>query len=805
MLKNIAKLRIKGKIFETPTELPIFIKKDRSTGNETPIKGTVIYGRNGSGKSTIAAGFSKLKGESVENIDSVDVIDKDGNIINLTTEEKAHIFVFDTEFIDTKVKLVNKKDEKGGMQTIVMLGELGDIESDINKKSEELEQVKSEIKKQQSECEKYEKGGENNLDKLYDDIKALLKTDDGWVIRAKKFGDSGRVTDAVIHDCRNSAPSKGRNELVTAFNDKLEELKKAEKGLTSIIATIPLLHWEFDDTYLTELLAKKIEKLQFSDRENYLMSLVADEIRKIKNTMESSEERCPFCFQEISSEYKYDYLGSINRVLSKDREEHEDELERQQKVLNKILSDINNINIKDIDNIKSLDSYTIFEDLKETSVGLLEKALSNIKMKIDTIYNPIEVEELKISSVLLELSDILVKLNNEKDEYNSNTVSVNDIKEELKTINNQIGYYEIEDLYNKYEKSKEEKKEAMEKLSHMKRTEAKIEFEMTKLKERKEQVDIAADEINKYLAFILGTKDRLTLEYDNIDRVYKLKTRGQGIKTKQASVGEQNIIALSYFFASILEHKSKTDAYSEEHLIVIDDPVSSFDASNRVGIMSFLRYIGDVMIEKNRESKILITTHDLKTAYDIDVILQEINATNKKKWKCYKYELKNKEFIEFADKRNEYEELMRIVYRYANEDPSVSSYDIVIGNIMRQVLEAYSTFTYGSGMVDISRKKSILSVIPDEEDYMRRYFKDRMYKLYLNGGSHKEESVRTLDNTLFFNDNPIEKRDIARDIICLLYKLNSEHVLQYLTYDQVKREDVELIIKGWIENIPDIG
>lgn len=48
MLKDIATIKLKGAFFQTESELPLLSE------NGIPVKASLIYGRNGSGKSTIA-------------------------------------------------------------------------------------------------------------------------------------------------------------------------------------------------------------------------------------------------------------------------------------------------------------------------------------------------------------------------------------------------------------------------------------------------------------------------------------------------------------------------------------------------------------------------------------------------------------------------------------------------------------------------------------------------------------------------------------------------------------------------------
>ena len=61
------------------------------------------------------------------------MFDKDGTIINLSEDEKKHIFVFDEEFVDANVKL-----QDTGLNTIVMLGQQVELADKITDAQNEL-------------------------------------------------------------------------------------------------------------------------------------------------------------------------------------------------------------------------------------------------------------------------------------------------------------------------------------------------------------------------------------------------------------------------------------------------------------------------------------------------------------------------------------------------------------------------------------------------------------------------------------------------------------------------------------------
>ena len=82
------------------------------------VNAVILCGRNGSGKSTIARAFSKLKGNDEPTIQTAHLIDTHGSIITLTEQEKLYTFIFDEDFVNKNVRIADD-----GLEAIVMLGE----------------------------------------------------------------------------------------------------------------------------------------------------------------------------------------------------------------------------------------------------------------------------------------------------------------------------------------------------------------------------------------------------------------------------------------------------------------------------------------------------------------------------------------------------------------------------------------------------------------------------------------------------------------------------------------------------------
>ena len=248
-------------------------------------------------------------------------------------------------------------------------------------------------------------------------------------------------------------------------------------------------------------------------------------------------------------------------------------------------------------------------------------------------------------------------------------------------------------------------------------------------------------------------------------------------------------------YAFVLAGKNKDTAYNDEYLIIIDDPVSSYDFENKIGILSFLKYKLSQFLNGNVNSSAVVMTHDLLTLFDLEKISQELNSEWKRVFlgqplKYHLWELENCAFKRFEyRKRQEYTELVRLIYEYGCGN--AGEYDIVIGNIMRQALEAFATFEFKKGIADVSTDETLLAGMCEEH---KSYFKNLMYRIVLNNGSHREEQAQSMEIDFLSVISEVEKRRTAKEIICFIYLLNKAHILAHLG-------DVSSTIETWCEEV----
>ncbi len=568
MLKDISSVKLQGAKFSSITVLPILNSSD---GKYTKI--SLIYGRNGSGKSTIAKAFRKIKGEAITASIITDVTNTTKQSVALSDTERTSIFVFDEDFVTDNVRI-----EGSGLGSIVMFGEQVNLTSQIEQVESELKKAENVVKSKFTTLKEYQTDTNPKAPSFYiKKIRKVLQHNDGWAARDSKVKGLRRnssVTDETYKKFVTLTPEKSRDELVIAFDSKMKELKLAENGMSKIVEIVPSVpdvYKHYSITLANELIKKKIEKPELSEREKYLLSLVmagkTDALQtRINNLNDRETTFCPYCLQDLTTEYKANLVMRIQKVLTDEVKHHQSQLQK----------------LKQTKLILELSPFSILPSC-QTCIDLMTKINDNIvanntllQRKIENPYTPIIDEELSdIIEAIKSLDKALKKLAEEKKAHNNKVTKTKPIEDALIVINNQIAHHDVIDFVKRLDIQKKEMTTAQKAYNDAVSYRDEKKKTLEDLNGRRKSIDIAVDIINNGLKYILFAEDRLTIERDGDS--YKLLSNGHPVLPKDVSVGERNIIGLCYFFTSIMTGKNKDTAYNNEYLIIIDDPISSYE------------------------------------------------------------------------------------------------------------------------------------------------------------------------------------------------------------------------------------
>lgn len=803
MIKDITTLTLEGGCFSSKSKLKIFAQNIN-----------IIYGRNGSGKSTIAKAVKMIR-DGTENAD----INAKFNTEPTATDKKT-IFVYDEEYIDNSVKTSHD-----GLDTIVMLGEQNDIQADIDKLNKEsysnnvrLDELTREIEELQSD--------KNNKSSKYwvKNLKQALKATNAWAARdeaiiGKKI--RGSVSDDLINRLKEglikiSNVNNETNEIAIKeeFLEELENRSANLKENTSsylsaknygfIADNINIRCHQPDWGHIRTLLECAVNNPNLNEREKFLLekiksNVLPDYLEKAQQHFNKDERMCPYCLREISEIEIEELCNTLKNILNNEVTSLKSEISKCITELDNLVNEANfNLDLESLANIPQINTKA---KRAHKLLSLLKNKLlytrDQLKLKFSHPYQLIDVSFVnKTQELFEEYTKEAEELDDLIKQHNGNCEQLEQIKAELSDENFDLAVIEnhvyISNLIQreKHEEALYKEKEKLELRNKI------IEREKENLQADYRNVNIALDYINDALKFIFFSTNRVTLE--NKNGKYCVKSRGQHIKPYQLSVGERNAISLAYFFCSMFDNCNTNEKYTKERLIVIDDPISSFDFENRVGILSFLQVSLEKILKGNRNSKILLLSHDIQTIFDLiksakSIITntnKSLNDKDKVSSCCCRIEKKQAGNTELTSDKNvnEYKTNLHEIFNFAKDNTNISpEKSFGIGNKMRRVAEAISTFLYKCGFEDLLRKDELLRDLTQER---QNHYRNTLFRLIFHGMSHSEEKVKNF-NPVYEAFSPHEVRNIARSFLLFLNDTHKHHLSSFLEADEID------IIKSW--------
>lgn len=325
------------------------------------------------------------------------------------------------------------------------------------------------------------------------------------------------------------------------------------------------------------------------------------------------------------------------------------------------------------------------------------------------------------------------------------------------------------------------------------------------LKTSVSRFNVAANRINRALAYIFMSKARLQISTSADGVFYRIKINDHDVTPTDISIGERNALALAYFFSEIMNGKELDEISSIERLIILDDPVSSFDHENKMGVLSYIMH----EIENLKNSRFICLMHDLHSfmalASSIKAHDGKSGATNPIGQFTYTLNCKRGGLKPLnLETTNEYRFNFDEVLEYASlEEPEEN---VHVGNQMRRILEAYSTFVYRKGFEYLFYGELIRG---ENAKLYNEYFKNNLSRFVVNDESHLQGRIRSLTdcNSLFASIDDHEKQRAIRDSICLLYLINPEHILSLRDKNEEK-DALKTLIEPWLaairENAPSL-
>ncbi|WFR58803.1 AAA family ATPase [Anaerocolumna sp. AGMB13025] len=649
----------------------------------TDKKTNLIYGLNGTGKSTLSSflysinnpKYDKCKVEGLLNTDKLLVYNQQFIQDNFYETEDIHgIFTLSKE--NKAVKTIID-DAKNNIKTL--LTQKLKLDTDANNL----------LLKYQKQKDEYEK--------------------EVWKIKTEYSGG-----DRVLEYCLEGL--KGKKEVLfqhivsldmpaIKLTYSVEDLKRdaiALQGDAKKVLTVTKIQFDVSMIENSTLLAKVI----VGNKE----SSVSELIEKMKNSdwvnqglqfvhMEDGQAICPFCQQKtITDVFLKEIEGYFDESYQKDKDRIIELLEKYE--------DITKNEFLNIQNFKQNEFFTKYN--KDLDICLAEitkvttENIHRLKKKVEMPSMIVSLE--KIDEIVGKINVLIDKVNVEIREYNekidNKQKSLNDIKEKFWKIM-RFDYDAIINLYRTTEKDYKVASSEMQINLQKKQDDIKVQQKIVDENSKKTvNIDEAVENIKKGLIDI-GISDFTIEKHSDEEALYHLKRENSNSNVfKTLSEGEKMVISFLYFI-ELCKGETKTEAISTGKIIVIDDPISSL---SHIYIFNIGRLIHNEFLRTEKYEQIFVLTHSLYFFYELTCINHD---ERKKLQKLYRL-CKNSEGSSFIEMK--YEEIQNDYQAYWQIIKDNTQSPALIANCMRNIMEYFFNFVEKQDFAQVFQRPELQEI-----------------------------------------------------------------------------------------------
>ncbi|WP_270642000.1 AAA family ATPase [Paraclostridium sordellii] len=746
----------------------------------------LFYGWNGCGKSTLVKLFRILeKKNSIELYKNAEfsIEMMDGNKIKNSTLDNFNdkIFIYNQDFIKDNI------DWDGTAKSILLLSrESIEKTKSLNEfklslygdKDKDIKGLYNDKNENQKKIDEIDNRIEKNLSNIASDIK-------------EKFIDlSIKEKHYIFYD------KKKLKNLITENRDLLctmnlyinyEEKRNLEDILKSgQKESIKINYKKIDTKRFDSILNKIIRILDTSVTANVIDRLksnkeISDWVEsglKLHKRMELSH--CEFCGSELNYERLENLEKHFNNELNTLKESIETikkDIELNLMIKDEYKLDFNELYLEERSKVEEIykDLLKEIDELNDKFGGLIsllnykkDRPFEKIPMDIPSIKDDIN----KVNNKYLALENIITN-------HNKQVENINDtVKEAIKKL--EI-FYAQKSLMDRNYFADETLLEQLKKTSVTYENNIEsIEKEIKSIESELSNEVVAAEEFNKKLSLFLG-HDEIKLKFNSDIKGYQIIRYPSEEIAKNLSEGEKTAISFIYYITKLTENGNKI----ENSILVIDDPISSFDSNKLFSSYAYLK------LECEKAKQIFIMTHNynyfkLVRGWIKSKKIKNIKGKSESNFNIYKIEPRivgntREGFIynggNMLNQTTEYDYIFGKVYNYhINGIQKEERY--ACGNICRKLVESFLSFKFPSQRSNL--EQLLEQAFKDENTII----KDRIYR-FINMYSHK--LTIELDDELDDDILIAESNSIISEIMKMIKRLDINH---YESMVKIVKKDI---------------
>ena len=463
-----------------------------------------------------------------------------------------------------------------------VIANFGKKDVDIEKQIELLELDVVDTKKLENEIRQLDKNIRTEIDKIHDNKKGNISI-------------------------QKKPTSKTNKEVILLYNEDVAKAKKIENNEEKLI--------DFKGDNALEKQKLNIEKInipivEIIDNNEILkvkdiFSKTYDDIEipcskvvdwiSIGLSMHHEGDKCKFCGGSPNLEF---IRHNIEKYNSNEKQKAAVALNDFKTKLDILLSQIDNLLLAK-DNISNNLEKDVSNDFNniQTSREVLEKIKEIVVKKIENINLEIYFNHKEIMLILNEIekfyNEIILEKNNEIKLIDNKISKLNIL------IKGSIG---LEIRRNTFINSNMELVEEKKKI--LKEINDKNKENLNKIEELKMSKSNTRDFAEHISSILSMLEVNLKLDVLNDDYIIKQSITNDILKLEDISEGEQNLLALLYFYYELFEDNEQKRLKNTIKLIVIDDPIASVDDVNKMYVLELVKKLCEL-----ENTQIFIFTH----------------------------------------------------------------------------------------------------------------------------------------------------------------------------------------------------
>ena len=662
----------------------------------TDKKINLIYGLNGTGKSTISNFLYAPE-------------DLEFKSCSKMPAQTAPVLVYNQNFIRDNFFVADN------LKGIFSLSkENKEIEQEIaegTKKKTYLEQL---LQSKRSEKEQVNQTFLNQKQQATEEVWGIKKTYTGGdrVLEYCLKGLMGKKETLFEYLLSISKPTSEPIRDIHALRKDVDALKGDDAHPQQLLSNIILQahHIESDQLFGTSILgnadsevASLIEQLGNAD-------WVKQGIKFLPNNVSETGAQCPFC-QEATITNKF-----VESVRSYFDESYQKQLDALTAMQGKY-----QIAIESLPGVSAFIDHPFAQECKSALLSkyqLLEKTMRDNFGKIgEKIRSP------KTTVVLTNTSSLV-------DDFNSEVIAINKIISEYnqKLQNREASLAKLKAEFwllmrwqygQTTSRFEQDLQAANQKLKVLDSDIDKFNSELAKIKERITEtqkktvnVDAAVDAINAGLLDIGITDFSVKKHSDTFYRVVREEEDSDAFHS--LSEGEKMVISFLYF-CELCKGKSSTDDTHTQRIVVIDDPISSL---SHIFVFNVGRLIRMLFFKDDRFCQVIVLTHSLYFFYELTETNHERRRETQKLFRLTKHSSGSDiQEMKYEEIQNDYQAYWSVINDH-NQPPAL------IANCMRNIIEYFLNFV---------RKKDLGNVFQMPELQDTRF---QAFCRYINRESH---------------------------------------------------------------------